>query len=312
MNGTSTKEDRPVMDIVLHLGAHMAASTHLQNALAQNQAQLRAHKIAFHGPTSLRPALAHERARQRAVSRTERDACRYACLSRLIDQARNRGMRRIILSEAQFLGSLRDVVGGADFYADARETLAPVIQACAGHRLTVLLAVTSYDDFLISAYDQVVRCWGYVPFDDRMRKAFLSHQRGWPELVDDIQGLLPAASNVWLWRSEEARQMQDVVLQMLAGPAAASLRNRTEHPIPGLSQDAVEALDTQARSGHPPDRPAIKAILDTRPTSEDHAAFNPWSAEERLYLTARYRQDQMWMSARPGHAWIQPPCPVAA
>lgn len=300
------------MEIVLHIGAHKTASTYLQKTLAQNTRRLLRHKVEFHGPKSLRPRLAEALARTRPRSDAGIHACRRDCLAWLIDDAEERGVSRLILSEEQFLGSLRDMAMGDDFYEQAQEAMAPLTEACGGRKVTVLMAIRDYADFLASAYGQVLRGWRFMPFDLRMREAFLAQQRGWPELIEDISSLLSKESTIRLWRYEDFEILEAAVKEALAGPVASEMRNLDSWPFPGPSHHAVDWLHERARNGNPPDQATVHAALDAAPKDAGYAAFNPWAAEERLYLAARYRQDHIWMSARSDVSWITASESVAA
>lgn len=300
------------MDIILHLGAHKTASTYLQKTLAQNERRLKRDGIRFHGPKSLRPLLAEAHARSRPVTEAQTRQCRQDCIAALIEAEAKRDTTRLILSDEQFLGSLRDMVSGDDFYTLAGRNAGPLIDACAGHPVKVMMAVRNYADFLASAYGQVLRGWRFMPFDPKVRESFLSQQRGWPELVDDIAALLPPGASMCLWRYEDFDVVEDEVRLALAGPVAPAMRKLNAWPFPGPSQAAIDCLQDMAAAGTVPDHAAVQAAFDSYPKMDGYPAFNPWSAEERLYLTARYRQDQIWLRAHGGIDWIVAPQPVAA
>ena len=46
--------------------------------------------------------------------------------------------------------------------------------------------------------------------------------------------------------------------------------------------------------------------------SAGHPAFNPWTAEEKSYLMARYRQDLIWLYRLTDCNWLSVPQTEAA
>ena len=184
------------MEIILHLGAHKTASTFLQKRLSRSQGRLRRHGISFHGPKSIRPRLAKALGDDPSLSKREQYARRRDSLAWLIDDEEEAGTRRLVLSEEQFLGSLRDMVLGDDFYSAAQDHMAPISDALGGRPVHVVASIRGYADFLASVYGQIVRGWRFMPFDGALRGHFLNQHRGWPELVDEIVMRFPTAQSL--------------------------------------------------------------------------------------------------------------------
>lgn len=282
-----------VMDIILHLGAHKTASTYLQKRMGRSQGRLRRHLISFHGPKSLRPRVNLALGDGKGMSRAEAHMRRRDCILRLIDEEQAIGTRRLVLSEEQLLGPLRDMILGRDFYQDAYDHLAPMAAALEGRPIHILLSVRSYAQFLASVYGQVIRGWRFMPFDQKTRSLLLNQSRGWSELVEEVIDLFPSAARITLWRYEDFSHVEDKVLDHLAGPAAGLLRPLPERPFAALSQRAIDWLHDQAAQGNPPDRDTVQSVYDTMGRGDP--SFDPWSAEERAYLDGRYRQDLIWL-----------------
>jgi len=292
------------MDIILHLGAHKTASTYLQKRMGRSQGRLRRHKISFQGPKSLRPRINLALGDAKGMSRAEAHLRRRDCICRMIDEEEAIGTQRLVLSEEQFLGPLRDMIQGRDFYQDAEHHLAPVAAALEGRPIKIMLSVRGYASFLASVYGQVIRGWRFLPFDRKTRSHLLNHARGWPEVVEQVIDLFPSASQFVLWRYEDFGQTEDQVLGHMAGPAADLLRPLPERPFAALSQAAVDWLHDQAANGNPPDRDTVQSVYDTMGHDQGYSAFNPWSEDERTYLDGRYRQDLIWLYRLTDCEWL--------
>ncbi|MEM7057121.1 MAG: hypothetical protein AAF557_06000 [Pseudomonadota bacterium] len=300
------------MDIILHLGAHKTASTYLQKKLARSQGRLRRSQVSFHGPKSLRPRINLALGKSKGMPEAEIQARRTACINRLISEEEAIGTERLILSEEQFLGPLRDMVLGRDFYHDAESHLAPIARALDGRRVQILLSVRGYAKFLASVYGQVVRGWRFIPFDQKIRSRLLNQNNGWPEVVERVMNQFPRASRIVIWRYEDFPRIEHEVLENLAGPAAGLLKPLAERPFAAMSQTAIDWLHDQAASGNPPDRQTVQSVYDTIGRQAGHPAFDPWSEDERSYLDARYRQDLIWLYRLTECEWIAAPETIAA
>lgn len=292
------------MDIILHLGAHKTASTYLQKRMGRSQGRLRRHKISFHGPKSLRPRVNLALGDGKGMSRAETHLRRRDCINRLIAEEDGIGTQRLVLSEEQFLGPLRDMVQGCDFYQDAADHLAPLAAALEDRPIKIMLSVRGYASFLASVYGQVVRGWRFLPFDQKTRSHLLNQARGWPEVVEQVIDLFPSASQIVLWRYEDFGVVEDQVLTHMAGPAADLLRPLPERPFAALSQAAVDWLHDQAANGNPPDRDTVQSVYDTMGYHQGYPPFDPWSEDERAYLDGRYRQDLIWLYRLTDCEWL--------
>lgn len=293
------------MEIILHLGAHKTASTYLQKRLNRSQGRLKRHQIVFHGPKSLRPRINKALGDQRRLSRIESQARRRECLASLIETEEAAGAKRLVLSEEQLIGSLRDLIGGKDFYEDAAIKLEPIADALAGRPVQIMLSVRGYANFLASAYGQVVRGWRFMPFDEKMRAHLLNQTLGWPELVETVLASFPSTTQVTLWPFEDFAAVERQVLDCFVGPAAAQLiKPLHDNPMSAPSQTAIDWLHARAQGGHPPDQGTVDSAHETALKGHGHPAFDPWSAEERSYLDARYRQDLVWLCRLTSCAWL--------
>ena len=292
------------MDIILHLGAHKTASTYLQKRLSRSHGRLKRHQISFHGPKSLRPQINKALCNQRGLSMAEAGHRRQTCLAELIYTEEAAGTKRLVLSEEQFLGSLREMVLGRDFYQDAPGRLDPIAKALGDRPVHLLLSVRGYANFLSSVYGQVIRGWRFMPFDQKLRDHFLNQTQGWPELVELILGTFPSAHKITLWPFEDFAGVEHQILTHMAGPAVAELKSVPNRPFSAPSQTTIDWLHAQAAAGKPPDQDTVNAAYETALKEHGHKPFDPWSVEERAYLDSRYRQDLIWLCRLTECTWL--------
>jgi len=256
------------------------------------------------GPRTLRPLMEAAGRGLPRGRRRSRERARGDVLARLIDGAERDGARRLILSEEQFLGSLRDLIAGGTLYGDVIGRLAPLIMALDGRPVTVMLALRALPDFLVSAYGQVLRGWRYLPFDARMRARLLGLSRGWADVVEDIAEILPAGSAIRLWRYEDFGRIEDEVIAGLVGDwAGAHVRPFSGRPLPGPSGQAIETLEKLAMR-RPPDPGTVRLVLERVSRTGGAEPFDPWSAEERAMLQARHHAELLRIAAMPVCSWI--------
>lgn len=293
------------MDIVLHLGAHKTASTYIQKRLSRSHGRLKRHKVCFHGPKSLRPMLSKAQGDdQNPSSRLAYDR-RRDCLTQLIEREEAAGTHRLVLSEEQFLGSLRDMLMGCDFYQDAGERMACIAEVLEDRPVHIMLSVRGYADFLASIYGQVIRGWRFMPFDDTLRANLLGHRLGWSDLIDTINERFPSATQITLWRYEDFDRIEENVLSTLAGPVAQVVKPLAGQPMAAPSQETIDWLHARAAQGCPPDQETVNSAYDAAPKDRGYPAFDPWTPQERSYLDARYRQDLIWLYRLRACTWLR-------
>lgn len=278
------------MDVTLHLGAHKTASTYLQRRLEGSANALRHHGVVAYGPRLLREMVQHRIGNSLPRHRSAFRQGRAQVVHELICKEERAGVQRLVLSEEQLLGSVRELVLGEEFYENALTNLRAVSVALNGRPVTAVMAVRSYDRFLVSAYGQTLRGGHYLRFDSALRERMLNLRRGWPDLVGDIASALPRGSEILLWRYETFGQSEADVMRLLVGNVASrALVKVRGQLLPGPSAAAIRMLDHKAAHGWQRlTIERIRAILRDHAKADGHAAFDPWTPQERHHLEQRY------------------------
>lgn len=296
------------MKIVVHLGAHKTASTYLQKCLALSRKQLQAAGVLVQAPRQIRPHIARwPRGQHRNDTTHIADA-----LSWLIDRAEENGTKRLILSEEQFLGTLNPMINGGLMYGHVENRFSPLVKALQGRPFEVAISVRNYAEFFASAYCQIVRGSGFRRFGWGMRTHMLDHPRGWPEITADIAGLCPRGTPIRIWRYEDFERLEQDVFAALTGPFSGEIKRIGGRPLARPAHRAIELLHEQANRGIMPSKADIRAIYSAHPVGPAMPRFNPWTAEERRFFDARYRQDLIALTAEPSCQWLLPAEEAAA
>jgi len=291
------------MQIILHIGAHKTASTHLQLVLARRRGALSRHGTALFLPGNLRkdglrlqnylslaPGEAGEAehgAQIRAALRN--DAC---------------GAGRLVLSEENVLGTL---YGPALFregglYAKAAGRLSRLAALLPAGQVTVALSLRDPAGYLGSVYSQWLMSGRIMPFE-RFLGATDPASLRWSDLVARLAGALPEARFV-LWRYEDYPGVAPEVLQEMLGDGAALARHGISRAHPGLSARAHAAIMAEhhilVAAGQDRACTRVKALRTAFPKGQEYPAFQPFDAPTLHRSATAYVHDQARLAALPG------------
>ncbi|MEM6621226.1 MAG: hypothetical protein AAF674_03290 [Pseudomonadota bacterium] len=284
------------LEIVLHLGAHKTASTYIQRLLETNRDRLLGAEIGLIGPSDVRSGATAQTGLWRSLRRPRRIG--YAdTILRLVAKAQQSGLRRLIVSEENLIGHLNGILMGNWCYERAGDRLERVLSSLPDSRLTVMLGVRGYASFLPTAYAQALRTSGFVPFDQELRQRLTSLDRGWPDLIGDIQRSCPPNARLIVWKHEDFPGLeQDIVGTMVGLKTAKRLASVKEKPMQGPTDRAIQRLHQLARDEGAPSLARIRQVFRINGRQKGLAPFQPWSAREKAMLDARYEQDMIRLS----------------
>lgn len=285
------------MHIVLHLGAHKTASTHLQLALARARIALTGHGVLYIGPDELR---------RRGLGLPE-----YLSLAgedpdhagRL--QAAFAGpCDRLVLSDENILGNAHNVemIKTARFYDRASLRLKRLKALLPQGRLFLALGIRNPAGFLASAYAQRLMSGRLERFDDYVQGLDPARLR-WSELIARVQAAVPDAG--WtIWRYEDYPGNAPAILEALLGPAKDVVRLGGGVAHPGLSAAAHEILMHEAPvlagQGEEAIKARVKAVRASWPKGTEYPAFRPHDTELLNRSNAAYAADCTRIAALPG------------
>jgi len=274
--------------ITLYLGAHKTATTHLQGMLGLGRAWLAGRGIALSLPQDLRktwlPGFFTWVGNQ---GRTSIDTL-TAELREIMPIS-----GRWIVAEENILGVSNDLMTRAGLYPMAGERLLGLMQLFEQADIELFFSIRSYADFYRSAYSEVVRNRGYVPFSqfyDESRFAGNS----WLQMVRDLQQHIPE-EKMTLWCYEDFRSLLPTLVQLITGeesveellafgsnePTRPSLSHKTME-ILGLLDPVLSRKETLA---------LVERINRAYPVSQENRVFDPFTPGQKAAMHARYLED---------------------
>ncbi|MFP1643194.1 hypothetical protein [Pontitalea aquivivens] len=264
------------VEVILHVGAHRTGTTSLQSWLLQNADTLEAAGIAVWGPDRTRGGLfAGLMKRPDAVTLAD-DLLARRSATRIrdeLDRLAGAGMRQLIVSEENMIGTMPICLEHATIYPDARARLDRIAAAFDGAVTGVGLALRSYDDWWASVLATATGSGGGVTQPDVLHR-LARHPRGWQRIIATLAEAFPDARRI-VWPFEALVGRHGAQLRLLTGGAAL--------PAAGLYDE----------------RRARNARLRALPggSAADAGARVPFAPAQRAALRARYEQDLAWLRA---------------
>ena len=262
-------------DVILHIGAHKTATTHLQMALQSARPALSAQGVAFYGPTQLR---------KDGQFLPERLGLPFAKVQSSVDakaewQSMVGDAKRVVLSEENFVGVLNRK--GAQLvtplYSNAVERIAALASVTAPEGIDLFLSIRAPATFLNSAYSQILMAGSQVRPEIFKAKNPLQTV-DWVKYINRLTRIQSLRSlTVWPYEDYAAHFLKIVSLMVGSGPAK-SVKWESEWAHRSLSARAVAEimeLDQTERSTR-----KAKLIKSKFPVSESFAQFDVFSGED--------------------------------
>ena len=295
--------------IYLHLGVHKTATTYLQDLFALNQGRIasagraywRLDQIRGDIDLGMREALAPRRG-PRALAKRLLETPRPP-LHRLRDKLDV--AMDCILSEENLLGFPHEALRG-QFYVNARERLGLLAAALGDRPAEVWLCIRAYPGFLGSLYAEALR-HGYHATIAEFTARNQAPGGQWRRLVETIHRSLPEARIV-VWRFEDFRTLEPVVVERLSGVALAGLRPLAHADVrPSPSAKAVVEQSERAGDLGRAERTLSMAMLEDKfPLSEYPGKFDPWDNQTLARMNRDYTSDIASLRSLPFVEFLHP------
>lgn len=275
--------------VFIHAGAHRTGTSSFQMCLNENRGALSrlGFDLAYPGRDGvpggrLRLRLPRPRHGEKRIAEFAGEVRNH--LSKLSPDL-DRGL---ILSEENIPGPMRHFHDGQFFPASVNrlKTLAAALDAPPPH---VLFVVRPYAELFVSAFRKRAEDNAVSPFAE-LAPRFLSIDRGWPDLIADIQAhLQPIRLTVvpYADRGESrallARLVPDLDVDALVEPDMSVNQSATDA--------ALEALQHRYRAGEDLERHQWKAVIATHAGETGSRGFAEFRQADRDCLDDRYRSD---------------------
>lgn len=285
--------------VVLHLGAHKTASTHLQHGII---AAKPLDDVAFFGPRLLRGA---------GQSIPERfgfpldptdgvvsDGSPAAMLADMAD-----GAGRLVLSEETFAGKLQRGWGRIPtplyYTAPARvQTFAEVVADAGGPAIDLCLGIRNPADYLGSAYSQILH-GNRIVLPEKYRAKNAISDIDWADYVSRLRAV-PGVGKITVWAYEDYEALFPDICKAMIGVSDIPFSEARVQPR--LSQKAVDAILVGKSWGGPE---LVQNAAQLLPIGPDNPPFDLYNADDHAQSQSLYRAQREAIAAIPGVAVLQ-------
>ncbi|UWQ20654.1 hypothetical protein [Jannaschia sp. W003] len=268
------------MELILHLGAHRTATSSLQRLLDLNEAALAAAGVAAWTPRLTRSGVMAGLMGDPGRRDARRDLAAFRSAGRVSlrqEALAARGVRRLVISDENMLGGLRENRALAKLYPTAAARLERVTAAL-GAPARVHLAIRAPDAWWTSAFVHLM-LRGHRPPDADTLAAAVRARRGWRQVVEDVAAAFPgAALSVWSYEDWGARPGETFEHVTGVAPARAGV------PVVNGSPTAAALQQRLGEEGHAASLPALAG------------AYAPFTPDQRAELRARHADDLAWLA----------------
>jgi hypothetical protein len=288
--------------IVVHIGAHKTATSHLQRCLTKASDDLAQQGVWYYGPQYFRQ-------RRHAIqglfglrapanpARARRSPADQLAIMR-------KDGHRMVFSEENFIGPLNDPDGQpmTRHYPQAGARLASLAQAL-DQDLDICVSIRRPTAYLNSGYCQMLLSGLVRPFDAYKANNPLSSVN-WSDLIAQVRAA-DGVGRVTVWRYEDYAQLfADIVTELVGAAQMPLVPWVTRNVNTGLSQAAVAQV-----LAHPADEDTAQlgyAARGARPVEAGFAAFDGYSAAEHATGDAIYATQLAAIAAMDGVTLLQP------
>jgi len=276
------------MDVILHLGVHRTATTTLQMYLARNAMSLARAGVVVWTPDRTRAGL-FAGLLQRPEDTTlldERQAQRsLGVIAVEMERLAQSGIRRLIVSEENMLGGLRNNLRERRLYPLSGERMRR-FRAAFGHRLRgIALSIRSHDGYWSSALAYAVAQGMAVPSAAQIA-ALADAPHSWRAVLTEIAAIFPGVP-LTVWPFESFAGRPDAQLDLLD---------------PGLR--LINATGGSDRLNPSPGRDKLRTLMRLRGTDgaiphlpQADGRWIPFDAAAQDRLRKRYVADLDWLAA---------------
>ncbi|WP_137700182.1 hypothetical protein [Marimonas lutisalis] len=270
------------MDVILHIGAHRTASTTLQHYLRANLHALRDQGIGFVGPRRTRDDGLLSGIQPDGAGAAQPDQARRR-IARRCGRAAKSGLRHLVISDENMLGSVRRNLRQRMFYRDAGARLARYADAFDGRVARVVLSLRGLDAYWTSALAFGVGRGRPLPTPgdlDRLAQT----RRSWRNLVEETAAAFPDAE-IQLHSHED-----------LAGRP----ERRLWHMVGGGIEPPMNAARLWLNRA--PDLPELRRLLAARGENAETlpsgtGRWAPFDAAQLAALRETHADDMFWLRA---------------
>ena len=274
------------MDVTLHLGAHRTGTTTLQKYLENNRDHLDGIGTEFWGPKQTRSGL-FTGLEKKPGALTEQEVFQgeRACdLIRMeLDQLEMKGVKSLIVSEENMIGSMWGNLSSGCLYPDAQARLQRFVDGFGGHCMRVALSIRSYEDYWASVLTFLVQSGRMIPTKQEIDRV-VTQPRRWRDVITEVAAVFPSAELV-VWPFEAmAGQVNEQLALLNGGITPVQMRGQNKwHNASAAGSKLRQLLNDGGHTG-------LAAKIPDGSTR-----WQPYGAPEIATFQAQYDEDIAWL-----------------
>lgn len=277
-----------LMDVILHIGAHRCATTTFQDYMRGNAERLRHAGTVFWGPYRTRNGLFNGIVPDKMPNLRKNRQMRGAGRVQInLDSCAARGAKRLVVSEENMLGSVRQNLRDKALYLGAGERMARYAQAFDGRVTDVMLNIRGLDHYWASSLGYGLMRGRGVPDAEALDRMAYG-LRSWRDVITDVSCAVPGA-RLWVLPFESFQGRPDAQLRSVLGcavpPARGDVRLNATPRLPQLRRDLPRHISRKLPKGS--------------------GRWLPFTERQTAALREAYADDLMWLtSGADGTAWL--------
>lgn len=265
--------------IILHLGVHKTATTHIQQRLYNSIDILNKYNIGYIGLNEIRKII------------TSKLGSNNLPKKEILHSLKAHGeYQTLIISDENILGGTDKPLNNM-FYPDVIERLKQVLSLFEGKELVVYITLRNYVDYYISRYAESLRHFGYLDFDKYYEDLDFASV-GWIDLIEQIQKA--GIDNINITLFEDIFKNEQKYFDFLVGVPGIKYRDTDNNPHIRRSKFSNEGYRLIKFYANNYSKQSIRKILnliDNNPQTEKFTPFMPFSNFEQKILNNKYKQD---------------------
>jgi len=268
------------MQVIVHLGAHRCATTSFQDYLRFNASALAEKGLEVWGPDRTRHGLYHGILPEPSVTPAAKGAKRAkGRLKMRLDQSCSAGVKKLLISDENMMGSMRENLRLGGLYDGIGERLARFHEAFDGRVSILAVNLRSLEAYWTSVLTYAVARGHCVP-TGRQLDRLLESTRSWRDVLTDIACSMPGV-DIRVLPFETFGGRPEVQLELLTGLKGPRESARMRHAASPRLEELRAMMSTSAARALP----------------DGEGRWRPFDEVQTAALRERYADDLMWLAA---------------
>ncbi|WP_193089787.1 hypothetical protein [Advenella sp. FME57] len=257
-------------EIILHLGVHKTATTHIQSRLLNSQEKLSKERIQYIKLEDLRKSLTHK-----LSTNAQEEVLLEGLLPYMLCD-------KLVISDENIIGGTNKPDSNK-IYSKAIPRLGKLVAALNGYKIITHITLRDYVDYFISRYCESLRHFKYCDFDDYYEMVEFD-KVSWIDLLHDIRSV--GCENIVISEFNDVIQNNDKYLANLLGVNAPFAQATESGGVrrSKMSLEAIQILGLINESFPPQMTRKVAYLIDNFKQAGVSTPFNPFPKEvfERL------------------------------